>query len=130
MARKGRGDDFHNQPTQHADYGKGGQPQPGEPPPAAPAPEATDRFRQPESGDYFDQDAEPTPWYRRPVMLIGWIAFVLILIALIVYGIIELIHGDQGTSRTPSTTSTTSTTTTTTTPPDHHQHDATHQQRG
>ena len=111
MARKGPGDDFHNQPTQHADYGKGGQPQPGGPPP-----DPTDRFQQPESGDYFDQDAEPTPWYRRPVLLIGWIVFVLILIALIIYGIIELIHGDQGTSRTPSTTSTTSTTTTTTPP--------------
>jgi hypothetical protein len=75
---------------------------------------------QVEPPDPFDEETEPTAWYRRPVVLIGWGLMVAILIALIVYGIIELI-GDQGTGTTPSSTTTpaptTTTTTTTTTPP-------------
>jgi hypothetical protein len=49
-------------------------------------------------------------------MLIGWAVLVLILIALIVFGLMELLGGQQGTSHIPST-STTPPTTTTTTPP-------------
>ncbi|MFZ1177809.1 MAG: hypothetical protein WAO15_16360 [Mycobacterium sp.] len=115
MAPNGSRDDFHNQATQHANYGVGGYPPSGERPPTV-APDPPDRFERPESVDPLDQETEPTPWYRKPVLLIGWLLFVLILIALIIYGISELIHGDQGTSHTPKTT-TTSTTTTTTTPP-------------
>ena len=97
----------------------GDRPPPGKPPPPAP-----DRFEAEESlNPLDDEETEPTAWYRRPVVLIGWGLMVAILIALIVYGIIELI-GDQGTGRTPSTTTTpshstpmTTTTTTTTTPP-------------
>ncbi len=84
----------------------------GEAPPNPP-----DRFEQPELIDPLDQETEPTPWYRRPVLLIGWLVFVLLLIALIVYGIIELMHGEQGTSHTPKTTPSSTTTTTTTPPP-------------
>lgn len=75
-------------------------------------------FEQPHGFDPFDQQPETTPWYRKPAMLIAWLISVLILIALIVFGIIELIHGDQSVNHVPkSTTSTTSATTTTTTTP-------------
>ena len=64
---------------------------------------------------------EPAPWYRSPPLLIAWFLLVLILIALIVYGLGELITGDEGTSPSPSTTPTITATTTapssTTTPP-------------
>jgi hypothetical protein len=80
-------------------------------------PPPPDQF-EPESLDPLDEETGPTEWYRRPVVLIGWGLTVLILIALIAYGIIELTH-DQGTSKTPSTstTPTTTATTTLTTPP-------------
>ncbi|GBG40393.1 hypothetical protein NJB14197_53370 [Mycobacterium montefiorense] len=110
-------DNFNNEPTRYRDVGSGDRPQGDEPPPRGP-----DRFEGEASLDPFDDEGtEPTAWYRRPVVLIGWGLMVLILIALIVYGIIELI-GDQGTGSTPSTTTTpshttTTTTTTTTTPP-------------
>lgn len=102
-------DDFNNQPTRHRDAGRGDPPPSGEPPPPAPG-----QVEPPESLDLLDEDTEPIAWYRRPVVLIAWGLMVLILIALIVYGIIELI-GDQGSSGTPSTTTTPSPTTTTTT---------------
>jgi hypothetical protein len=106
VARYGPPDDFNNQPTQHGDYGV----------PAPPTP--PEQFEPPESLDPFDEEAEPTPWFRRPVLLGGWALLVVILIGLIVYGIIELIHGDQGTGNIPSSTSAIpSATTTTTTPP-------------
>jgi len=114
VARYGPPDDFHDQPTEHGNWGLGGRPPHGEP-----APEAPNQGEQPEGPDFFDRDDEPTPWYRRPAMLIGWIVLVLILVGLIAFGIVELIHGDQGTGNAPSTsttsaTSTTDTTTTTT----------------
>jgi hypothetical protein len=112
VARNGPPDDFHNQRTQYANYGMGGQPPPGEFPPTVPPETLPD---QQEPVDPFDQETEPTPWYRTPLGLIGWIIAVLILIGLIVFGLTELIGG-QGTSYTPST-SRTPTTTTTTTPP-------------
>jgi hypothetical protein len=104
VAPNGPPDDFHNQRTQYGNYG------------VPPAPETSpDQQEPPEAVDPFDQETEPTAWYRRPVVLIGWVIAVLILIGLIVYGLTELIGG-QGTSYTPST-SRTPTTTTTTTPP-------------
>ncbi len=111
MERNGPRDDFHNQATQHADYGMSGGPPTGEAPPNPP-----DRFEQPGLIDPVGQETEPTPWYRRPVMFIGWLVFVVILIALIVYGIIELMHQEQGTSPTPKTTPTSTSAATTTTP--------------
>jgi cytoskeletal protein RodZ len=104
----GPSDDFNNQPTRHSNV-------PGRPdvPPPAEEPEP--------SLDAFGDEIEPTEWYRRPVVLIGWALVVLILIALIVYGIVQLTQ-EQGTSNPPSTTTTTTPTTpttptTTTSPP-------------
>ncbi|GAA4538622.1 hypothetical protein [Mycobacterium paraffinicum] len=110
MARNGPPEDFHEQATRHADYGVAEQPTTGEPPANPPA-----GFEQPEAFD--DLEAGPTPWYRKPPLLIAWLAFVAILIALIVYGITELLQGGQGTSPSPSTSRTSTTTTTPTTAP-------------
>ena len=107
MPPNGPPDDFHNQPTRHANVG-------GHPETRPPA-------EQPEpSLDAFGEETEPTEWYGRPVVLIGWALVILILIALIVYGIIQLTQ-EPGTSNLPSTkttsTTTPTTTTTTTSPP-------------
>ncbi|OBG98938.1 hypothetical protein A5697_14905 [Mycobacterium sp. E3251] len=110
MARNGPPDDFHDQATRHADYGVAEPPTTGEPPANPP-----EGFEQPEAFDNLE--AEPTPWYRKPPLLIAWLVFVAILIALIVYGITELLQGGQGTSPSPSTSSTSTTTTTATTAP-------------
>jgi hypothetical protein len=107
-------DHLHNQQTQYRNYG-------GPPPGGSPATDPThpeippDQQRPPESLDPLDQETEPTPWYRKPAGLIAWIIAVAILIGLIVYGIMELIGGGEGTTYTPSTSATP--TTTTTTPP-------------
>ncbi|MGD1172178.1 hypothetical protein ACKUVQ_03895 [Mycobacterium seoulense] len=110
MERTGPPDDFHEQATHHADYGMADQPTSGEPPPYPP-----EGFEQPEAFDALE--SEPTPWYRKPPLLIAWLVFVAILIALIAYGITELLHGGGGAGPTPSTSSTSTTTTTTTTAP-------------
>lgn len=110
MARNGPRDDFHEQATQNADYGMPDPPTSGEPVQNPP-----DGSEQPEAFD--ELEGEPTPWYRKPPLLIAWLVFVAILIGLIVYGITELLQGGQGTSPSPSTSSTTTTTTTTTTAP-------------
>jgi cytoskeletal protein RodZ len=98
----GPSDDFNNQPTRHSNVP--GRPE--IPPPPAEEPEP--------SLDPFGEETEPTEWYRRPVVLIGWAVLVLILIALIVYGILQLTQ-EQGTSNPPSTSTTTTTPATTTT---------------
>lgn len=116
MASNGPRDDFHNRPTQHADFGVS-EPPTGEVPPPNFPPPPPHGFERTDGFDAFDQDAEPKPWYRKPGMLIAWLVSVVILIALIVFGIIELIQGDQSVDHAPkSTTRTTTTTTTTTTP--------------
>ncbi len=119
MASKGPRDDFHEQPTQHGDFGVAEQPPTGEIPSSGQPPEGFDGS---DDADPFDQEAQPTPWYRRPAMLIAWLVSVVILIALIVFGIVQLIHGETvnhapktTTSTTPTTTTTTATTTETTT---------------
>lgn len=84
----------------------------GIPPPGFP-PQPPHGFRRPEGVDPFDQEAEPRPWYRKPKMLIAWLVSVLILIGLIVFGIVELIGGDQSAGHVPTSTSSTTTTTTT-----------------
>jgi Na+-transporting methylmalonyl-CoA/oxaloacetate decarboxylase gamma subunit len=116
--------DFHSQPTHDANFGMGQYPPSGQPPlptDQPPAQTSTDQYEPTESLDPLDQETEPTEWYRKPVLLIAWALLVLILIALIVYGITELIEGGQGISPTPSPSTTppttTTTTTTTTTPP-------------
>jgi hypothetical protein len=119
VARYGPPEDFHNQPTRHANFGMVEQPPPGEPAPTDRAPGETppEQFEPDGSVDPFDQETEPTAWYRKPAVLIGWALLVLILIALIVYGITELLEGQQGTSHVPGTSTTPPTATTTTTPP-------------
>jgi hypothetical protein len=118
VARYGPPDGFHNQQTQHRNYGVGDRPPASGPPTDQPAPEIPpEQYEPDEYVDPFDQETEPTEWYRRPVVLIGWAVLVLILIALIVYGITELLQGSQGTSPAPSTSTTPPTTTSTTTPP-------------
>ncbi len=122
MASNGPPDNFHEQQTQYASYGLGGQPPSGGPLPAGQPPAAAGPGQPapPYSPEPFDQETEPKPWYRRPAGIIAWVVAVLILIGLIAYGITQLIQGGQGTSpSSPSTsTSTTPTTTpTTTTPP-------------
>lgn len=64
--------------------------------------------------DSDDPDADPRPWYRRPVMLILWAVLVLILLGLIAYGVSQLFGSGKSPAPAPSTSSTTSTTTTTT----------------
>ncbi|ORA17234.1 hypothetical protein [Mycobacterium arosiense] len=113
MASNGPRDDFHNRPTQQGDFGVSEQPPTGEIPPAGPPPNPPQDFQQYDGGDPFDQEPEPTPWYRKPAMLIAWLVSVAILIGLIVFGVIELIHGQNG-SHVPNTTTSTTTTTTTT----------------
>jgi hypothetical protein len=133
---EGPSDDFNRLPTQQGtgEYALG--PPPQAPQPQAPqqqAPQAPEAWQelpttyvpfQPDGRDLpttfvpfqsdesDDPETEPTPWYRKPVNLIIWAVAVLILIGLIVYGIIELIGGDQGTGNTPSSTTTTTPTTT------------------
>lgn len=112
MAPTGPRDDFHNQPTQHVEPGR------GEPPPHtghAPDPgfEGTEIIDA-RGADPFDEEPQPTPWYRKPALLVAWLLVVLILIGLIVFGIVELLHGEDATSHTPSSTPTTTTTTSTT----------------
>jgi hypothetical protein len=114
VAPNGPPDDFHNQRTQFANYGgPGGPPRPGDAPPPADVP--PDHPEAPEALDPFDQEPEPTPWYRRPLGVIAWVIAVAILLALIVYGLMQLIQGGQGTGPGPSTTSSTTPTTATTT---------------
>ncbi|OQZ88447.1 hypothetical protein BST11_22770 [Mycobacterium alsense] len=112
MARNGPPEDFHNQQTQYADYGAPGGPPPpgGAPPPAAETP--PEQVEPPEAFDAFGAEPEPTPWYRRPAGIIAWVVAVLTLLALIVYGLMQLIQGGQGTGPAPSTSSTTPATTT------------------
>ena len=63
-----------------------------------------------------DEQPEPgsTPWYRRRAALIGLSALVAILLAVVIYEIVDLTH--TGGSTTPSTSSTTSAAVTTTPP--------------
>jgi hypothetical protein len=130
VPRNGPPDDFNRLPTQQARFGTGEYPL-GPPPQAPPGPQAAQEspepeawqdlpttfvpFQSPDAADTADPDdleREPTPWYRKPVNLIIWAVMVLILIGLIIYGIIELIGGNQATDTTPSSTTTTTPTTT------------------
>jgi cytoskeletal protein RodZ len=67
--------------------------------------------------DYGQQQREPesTPWHRKPAVLIGLGVVAAILIALVIFGILELTKGGGSTS--PATSSTTPAVTTTTTSP-------------
>ena len=104
MAGNGPSDDFNNQQTTKAAYGMD-EAQSDAPPDQSETPE-------PEHKGF-----QPAPWYRSPPLLIAWLLLVLILIALIVYGIGELMGGNEGTSPVPSSTTTTTTAPTSTTTP-------------
>ena len=115
MARYGPSDDFNNQETAKAAFGMEGAPS------DAPPEVEPDQSETPEPDNAgIEAGFGPAPWYRSPPLLIAWALLVLILIALIVYGIGELIGGNEGTSPVPSSTTTSTlapTTTTTTMPP-------------
>ncbi|OBI43648.1 hypothetical protein A5707_04440 [Mycobacterium kyorinense] len=105
MARYGPPDNPSNQPTQRADYDPTAQQ------PTGPI----------ESAQLAETDTPPTPWYRKRSLLAAWATVVAILVALIIYGLVELSTGGGGaptptTSSTSTTTTSPSTTTTTTTP--------------
>ena len=112
VARNGPSDDFNNQQTTKAAFGMDGAPS------DAPPEVEPDQSETPEP---HPAGFEPAPWYRSPPLLIAWALLVLILIALIVYGIGQLMGEGEGTSPVPSSTTTTTTapttTTITTTPP-------------
>jgi hypothetical protein len=112
VAGNGPSDDFNNQQTTKAAYGADGAL-----PDALSDPSETPEH-QSETLEHEHQGFHPAPWYRSPPLLIAWLLLVLILIALIVYGIGELIGGNEGTTPAPSSTTTTTTepTSTTTTP--------------
>jgi hypothetical protein len=101
VARYGPSDDFHNQQTTKAAFGMDGAP-------SDTAPETSPD--QSETPEPHHEGFEPAPWYRSPPLLIAWFLLVLILTALIVYGLGELIGGGEGTSPVPSSTTTTETT--------------------
>ncbi|MBV9320505.1 MAG: hypothetical protein JOZ23_13235 [Mycobacterium sp.] len=109
MARYGPPGDPSEQPTRRIDYRAGGQWPPGSYGSDLAAPPG-----QPESGEPQPPTA-PTPWYRKRAVVIGWGLLVVILIALIIYGLIEL--GTRGGGPAPTQTTTTTPTTTTTTAP-------------
>jgi cytoskeletal protein RodZ len=69
-------------------------------------------------GEYGQQQPEPgsTPWHRKPAALIGLGVLAAILIALVIYGIVELTHGGGSTSPSPSSTTPPAVTTTPSSP--------------
>lgn len=58
-------------------------------------------------GDYGQPlfDREPTPWHRKPAVLIGACVLIAILVALVIYGIVALNQHGGPTPTTPTTTS-------------------------
>lgn len=101
VAQYGPPDDPSDQPTRMANYGAGGPLSPG--------------FGEyPEYNETTEPEPLPTPWYRKRTLLVMWATLVAILIALIIYGLIELSTGGESTI-TPSTTAPSSTTTSSTT---------------
>lgn len=83
-------------PTQYASYPPPEYPQPGMP-----------------AGPDFG-GAPPVPWFRRRPVLIAWVALIAAMIALVIWGIIQLTSRGPGPSTSPSGTSSSSTTSTTT----------------
>ena len=88
-------------------------------PPDDPSEAPTGKYNYSDYGDDGQQQLEPgsTPWHRKPAVLVGLGVLVVILIALVIFGIVELTRGGSG-STSPATSSTTpAAVTTTTTPP-------------
>jgi cytoskeletal protein RodZ len=67
---------------------------------------------------------EPIPEWRKPIALVGWGVLIAVLIALIIWGIIQLAQGPptpaQGTTTTPTTATTATTTAAPVVPPTQH----------
>jgi hypothetical protein len=80
-------DDPSEAPTGYYDYSDGGQPPP----------------------------RPPTPWYRRPIILVALGLFGAILLGLVLYLIADQTAGHGGTTQTPTSPTTPTTTPTTTT---------------
>jgi hypothetical protein len=79
-------DDPSEAPTGYYDYGDGGQPPP----------------------------RPPTPWYRKPIILVALGLFGAILLGLVIYLIADQTAGHGGTTQTPTSPTTPTTTPTTT----------------
>jgi cytoskeletal protein RodZ len=73
--------------------------------PDDPSEAPTGQYNYGNDADYGQHD--PTPWHRKPAVLIGLGVLVAILIALVIYGIVEL---NQGGGANPPGTSSVSTT--------------------
>jgi hypothetical protein len=75
------------------------------------------------AADSAEPDFAPDPWYRNRVLLAVWALALALLLALIIYGLVELSRGGEGgapATTTPSTSHTRSSTTSptmTTSPP-------------
>jgi hypothetical protein len=95
-------DDPSDRPTQLAEYGFDG-PQQG---PAGSA----------EHADSAAPDGAPEPWYRSRMLWGLWGLLVALLLALVIYGIVELSRGGSETGGPATTTSTTTTPSSTATP--------------
>jgi hypothetical protein len=103
--------DPSRQPTRRADINDLLRPPAGPPAPDDSA-EETGRYGQLQLDD--QEPPAPTPWYRKRVVLIAWGLLLAALIALIIYGLVDLTGRGPG-EPTPTPTSTTEPTTTTTT---------------
>jgi hypothetical protein len=86
-----------------------------------PTPGYDDAPDLPAPGAPVEPESPPDPWYRSRSLLVVWATMVAILVVLIIYGLIQLSHGNGGGSYTTPSTSTTGSSTptgsSTTTPP-------------
>ncbi|MEO6793830.1 MAG: hypothetical protein ABI253_01715 [Mycobacterium sp.] len=99
-------DDPNNEPTRMADYDYRGGGNYSEPV------DYSSQYLEPtgQQPDWSEPPGPPsTPWYLRPLALIGWGVLTAILIAALVWGMVRLVNKDTGHS-TPATTSVSSTT--------------------
>jgi outer membrane biosynthesis protein TonB len=99
-------DDPSDRPTQLAEYGFDGPQQGLEQGPAGSA----------EHADSAAPDGAPEPWYRSRMLLGLWGLLAALLLALVIYGIVELSRGGSETGGPATTTSTTTTPSSTATP--------------
>lgn len=97
-------EDPNNEPTQLAGYGYNGNGNYGE--------QAYSEYREPTGRrpEWTEPPPPRTPWYLRPVALIGLGVLTALLIALLVWGMVRLVNKEPSPSA-PATSSVTSTTT-------------------
>ncbi|OBJ34531.1 MULTISPECIES: hypothetical protein [Mycolicibacter] len=96
-------DDPNNEPTQMAGYDYGGNGNYGEPAYYSEYREPTGR-----QAEWTEPPPPPTPWYLRPVALVGLGVLTAILIALLVWGMVRLVNKEP-IPTAPATSSVTST---------------------